>query len=148
MLNAWFLGKSGQALLRELLDSGAYRINVPEEGALLVVAWLRGQGEEASARMLVETLAPFFHRLRFYPVPHPASVEDGFRVRLQTVKQLRDRLGEVRPRPKLERQRESLLTWTPLYDRLVQLFVETRTAEGICQDFPPGWHERARLEDL
>src|SRR5262245_11467703 len=44
----------------ELLASGCYRIDVPEEGALLVVAWLRRRGELDRATALVETLAPWF----------------------------------------------------------------------------------------
>src|SRR5512139_3044430 len=49
----------------ELLVSGCYRIDIPEEGALLVVAWLRRRGELDHADALVRTLAPWFETLRF-----------------------------------------------------------------------------------
>src|SRR5688572_17094269 len=42
----------------DMLASGRYRIDVPEEGALLVAAWLRERGEAEKAAQLVEKLAP------------------------------------------------------------------------------------------
>src|SRR5207247_4262174 len=43
-LNAYFVNDAGLAELTERLRSGCYDITVPEEGALLVVAWLAGNG--------------------------------------------------------------------------------------------------------
>jgi hypothetical protein len=39
-LNSWFLGDAGQRDLLQVLAEGRYRVEVPEEAALLVVAWL------------------------------------------------------------------------------------------------------------
>ena len=44
-LNSFFVTEEGMARLRDMLSSGRYEIEVPEEGALLVVAWLLGQGK-------------------------------------------------------------------------------------------------------
>lgn len=42
-LNTYYLSDEGLGELQHLLASGCYRINVPEEGALLVVAWLKAE---------------------------------------------------------------------------------------------------------
>src|SRR5689334_18383693 len=39
-LNAYFLSSEGQGELREMLASGRYRVQLPEEGALLTLTWL------------------------------------------------------------------------------------------------------------
>jgi hypothetical protein len=43
---------------QELVASGRYRIDVPEEGALLVLAWLPARGEIERANQLLNLLAP------------------------------------------------------------------------------------------
>jgi hypothetical protein len=43
-----------------------YRIDVPEEAALLIVAWLLLQGRAEEARALIGIITPFFGRLRFF----------------------------------------------------------------------------------
>ncbi|SRR5579884_323175 len=49
ILNSYYLSDPGIAELQQMVRTGRYRINVPEEGALLVVAWLlaHNQGEAA-----------------------------------------------------------------------------------------------------
>ena len=44
-LNTYFLSEEGMGQLTEQLDSGCYEIAAPEEGALLVVAWLLRNGQ-------------------------------------------------------------------------------------------------------
>ncbi len=141
-LNAYFLSEEGLALLGEMLATGAYRVDVPEEGAFLVAAWLLRHGAAEQARTMLEELAPFFSRLRFYPVPHTPSTEDGLHVHLQSVAETTKQLQRVRLPLDIERGRESAEVWTPLYDELVQLFLETRTSEGVCRHFPATWSER------
>src|SRR5262245_5523461 len=63
-LNMHYL-ESGEA--NELLASGSYRIDVPEESVLLVVAWLRAHGHDAAAEQLVEAIEPWLGELRFFP---------------------------------------------------------------------------------
>lgn len=143
-LNAYFLGDEGLALLQDMLATGAYRVDVPEEGALLVVAWLLRHGDPDAARALIETLAPFFSRLRFYPVPQAPSTEDGLRVHLQTVGDTSRQLARVSMPLGLARQHESVEVWTPLYDQLIQLFREAGASEGPGWQFPAPWFERGR----
>lgn len=167
-LNAWFLRDDGQHALTEALRSGCYRVRVPEEGALLTVTWLLRQGEAEQALALLETLAPFTDRLRFYPTPDPRPFSPSAVVRLQTVGSTVRQLESVQPRPQVSKMNEALRVWNPLYDRAVELFLETVTGERPhlaveggalvrrpdgqgrveggwpCQHWPEGWHERAR----
>lgn len=57
-LNLWYLGDDGLAELLDALRTGRYRIDVPEEAALLVVAWLLDHGRDAAALDLVAELRP------------------------------------------------------------------------------------------
>lgn len=124
-LNASFLDEAGLAELTGLLRSGCYRIEVPEEGALLVVAWLLGHGYGDEARALLEKLGPFLSRLRFYPVPAERALTPSAMVHVQTIKETIERLDKVPENERALLQRQVLQVWNPLFDRLVALFAET-----------------------
>ncbi len=148
-LNLHFL-QSSETL--ELLRSGAYRLEVPEEAALLVVAWLRHQGKEQEATNLVYTLAPWFRELRFFPIPAaPApSVEAGV-VWMQDCAATIDELAKTRQQPRVQCMQQALQVWAPLHDRAIELALATvdgeppRLIEGklgggqVGQHFPPRW---------
>lgn len=167
-LNTYFLTDAGLAELQSLLTSGAYRINLPEEGALLVVAWLVQEGQIESAQKLLETLGAWFSRLRFYPIPADALRPSGSRVFLQNVGETVETLKRVESNAQMLAQKEMVCIWTPLYDQMMQLFIETVTGElpslicdesgnwtrldngkfpvqggWPCQQYPPGWFEKA-----
>jgi hypothetical protein len=172
-LNAHYLGDEGLDELQRLLANGCYRINVPEEGALLVVAWLVRNGQVDKARSLLDEISPYFPRLRFYPVADSRPLTAGPMVSLQTVGETITALQEIRPSPRVARQKEAISVWAPLYDRVISLFVETVTGplpslrlgpdgkplrsesgkfhiEGgwPCQAYPEGWKARAQsLQD-
>ncbi len=168
-LNSYFLGDEGIAELQRMLVSGCYRITVPEEGALLVVSWLLQQDRPDQARELLDQIGPFLSRLRFYPVPDPRPLTVSSLVHLQTVGQTVQALKEIKVPKVVQAQREAIQVWTPLFDRIVELFLETlegppptlqtgpdgkplRTAAGKffieggwpCQHYPEGWVARAR----
>jgi len=168
VLNAHFLTEAGLDQLREMLAGGRYRIELPEEGALLVVAWLFDHGHGDRARAVLDAIAPFLGRLRFYPMPHDVPLDSGVEVHLQPVA---DTIAGLERLPEQERvlaQREAALVWAPLLDRMVALMLET--VEGAlpavatdargkpirnpdstwpvtggwpCQHYPEGWRERA-----
>jgi hypothetical protein len=166
-LNTWFLGE-GHRELAEALRTGCYRVQVPEEGALLTVTWLLGHGEVDRAIELLEKLAPLTDRLRFYPVPDPRPLSPSAVVRVQTVRTTVQQLEAVQPRPQIAKMNETLRVWNGLYDRAVELFLETvrgefphlatengalvRRADGQpqaqggwpCLLWPEGWRERAQ----
>jgi hypothetical protein len=168
-LNAWYLSEQGLAKLREMLVSGCYRVNVPEEGALLMVAWLLDHGQPEQARALLDVIGPYFPRLRFYPqdVSHPMVSQSV--VHLQNIGQTIVDLQKIRPNPLFETQKEAVTVWLPLYDRVFALFAETVRGElpslrkgadnkplhsetgkflfdggWPCQIYPEGWIVRAK----
>ncbi len=168
-LNGYFLSDDGVRDLQQILESGGYRVQVPEEGALMVVAWLLRGGQVEAARAVLEEIGPFFNRLRFYPIPHPRPLAATGRIHLETVGRTIERLEKLRNRDEVETMREALRVWAPLEDQAVRLFVETvegdlpslltridgtpiRSESGSfridggwpCQRFPAGWRDRAR----
>lgn len=167
-LNAWFLGDEGQLLLREALRTGAFRVRVPEEGALLVVTWLLAHGHGPAALEVLGELLPFLDRLRFYPVLGADLRPAGALVRLRTVREVTADVSAVQPQAQVARMNEVIRVWNPLQDRLLALWLETVEGEpprnatdasgALARDpngqpvpeggwpgrvFPPGWHTRA-----
>ena len=124
-LNRFFLSDDGLTGLVERLNSGAYEIGVPEEGMLLVVAWLVSNGHSSQARVLLDSLAPFFPKLSFYPEPVERPRRFGSRVFVQTVDDTLRSLRAIRPNRAIETQDEAITVWTPIYDELIGLFLET-----------------------
>jgi hypothetical protein len=142
-LNAHFLTESGLADLQDRLGTGCYDLAVPEEGALMVVAWLVQRRFEKDARGLLDILSPYFSRLRFYPIPLQQPRRFGSQVHLQDVgKTLEDLMG-IRPNKRILAQKEAIEVWAPLYDRIVALFLETVKNDWPCQSYPDGWPEHA-----
>jgi hypothetical protein len=168
-LNHHYLGDAGFADLRRMLASGHYRVDVPEEGALLAVAWLLGHGHVDAAQGVLREIAPHFPTLRFYPVPADVPLPGGDLVHLRTVGETVQELRAVRAPAEVLVQREATTVWAPLGDRAVELFLETvegpapvlqAVAEGEaethvitggwpCRHYPEGWQARALalLED-
>lgn len=167
-LNRYFLSDAGLHRLRQALKENRYEICVPEEGALPVVAWLIDQGFVEQARQLIDAIAPYMSQLRFYPAMSEARLSAGTLVQLEDAATTAKRLQAIRPNPRIVAQREAVGVWTPLYDRLVALFLETvvgappkalRDDAGVwrrgsaeqfvveggwpCAQYPAGWTERA-----
>ncbi|PKL77097.1 MAG: hypothetical protein CVV27_06880 [Candidatus Melainabacteria bacterium HGW-Melainabacteria-1] len=163
-LNAWYLSEAGLARLHDLLDSGHYALDVPEEGALLVVATLLREGPDLNdlnvqveraeaARELIEILAPWFSQLRFYPRPTGKARRFGPLVSRQSAGAVRAQLAARRPLARLQAQKEAVNVWAPLYDEALGLLVETVVDDWPCQYYPAGWPERvsdllARYDEL
>ncbi|WP_406193130.1 hypothetical protein OH807_02200 [Kitasatospora sp. NBC_01560] len=142
-LFAHSLTETGLTGLWELLDTGRYRVTVPEEAALLTVAWLVRAGEQAAALDLVGVLAPFADRLRFTPPPGDDAPVDADAVHRRTVGDAVTALTGRRPNRAVETQREALTVWLPFSDELLAHWLET-TGTGRVLDAPPGeeWHRR------
>jgi hypothetical protein len=167
-LNSYYLSEPGQIELHGMLSTGCYRINVPEEGALLVVAWLLEHGDPDKARSVLDEISPFLTRLRFYPVSDTRPLPAGSLVYLQTVRRTIQNLEKLKISTRIQAQREAVLIWAPTSDRVVELFLETveggapsleqgpngklvRTTTGKliinggwpCQKYPADWNIRA-----
>ena len=168
-LNTDCLTEPGLVRLQAQLASRRYAVDLPEEAALLTVAWLVGQGQVAQAAELVRQIGPFFSTLRFYPAPADEPEPAGLEVSLETVGDAVRRLSAVTPCPRLQAQKEAIRVWAPLYDEAVGLWLDTvegevpqarRTVTGAwerspqggfsltggwpCRRYPSGWNDRAR----
>lgn len=161
-LNAFHITEAGLGRLAEALDSGRYRVDVPEEGALLAVAWLATRGHADAAREVLDEIGPWFGRLRFYPAPAVRPLPDTDLVRLHDVADVVRRLRGARVPGDILTMQEALSVWVLHADRIAALIAETvegpeprlvsegadgtSAAEGgwPFQAFPPGWTERAR----
>jgi hypothetical protein len=142
-LNLRCLTDEGMAELSGQLRSGCYDLAVPEEGAMLVVAWLAEHGHAEAARELIAELAPFFPILRFYPVPLQHARHFGSRVHLKSVAEVIRDVRAITPNKRVLAQKEALQIWTPLHDRIVSMFLETVVDGWPCRHYPPNWSARA-----
>ncbi|MFF3288141.1 hypothetical protein [Streptomyces sp. NPDC003023] len=143
-LFAHSLTETGLAELWELLDSGCYEVAVPEEAALLTVAWLVREGETDAALELVTELAPFAADLRFTPRPADRPAPDVTAVHRRTVGDAVVTLIRRGPNRAVEAQREALTVWRPFADELLAHWLETaEPGEAVGSAVPdPGWNER------
>lgn len=140
------LTEEGLSGLCELLDSGAYEVAVPEEAALLTVAWLGRAGENDAAVRLVAELEPFAGLLRFLPRPAERSAPGPDAVHRLTVGQARAALSGRRPHRGVEVQREALTVWHPFGDELLSHWLETAEDGVVLARVPDdAWRERGAL---
>lgn len=146
-LFAWHLSDAGLAELGSLLGSGGYRLEMPEQAALLTVAWLASSGDRARALGLLDEIGPYAGRLSFAPVPDPAARRDPSVVWRAPAGAVGGALRGRRENARVETMREALTVWNPFADDLLELWVSTRDADGVLGAvFPARWRERA--EDL
>lgn len=144
VINAWYLGEAGLAALTAQWRDGRYRIDVPEQGALLVVAALRAHGRIDAATELTATIAPYFERVRFYPEPADAAAPDDGRVSVRDAGWVAAALERKRPQPRVRAQQEAAAVWLPHHDRVVAMFLETVEDGWPCRRYPADWAQRAR----
>lgn len=144
-LNTWYLTDAGLAELQAMLTTQTYEIDVPEAGALLVVAWLAGNSFDGQALDLVAELYPLIGRLRFYPRPSDRGATSGTVVHLRTAAEVADQLRERKVPGQIAAMVETLTVWNPLFDRLVALWLQTVEGDWPCQRWPEVWpSDRAR----
>ncbi|MEV7287785.1 hypothetical protein AB0O01_24975 [Streptomyces sp. NPDC093252] len=141
-----FLTEAGLTELGALLDSGHYEVAVPEEGALLTVAWLARAGRTDAALDLVAELAPFAQRLRFTPRPAQRPAPDAATVHRSTAGEASRALAARRPSTAVETQREALAVWAPFGDELLAHWLETaEDGEVLARRPDADWQRRAAL---
>ncbi len=142
-LFTWYLTEPGVAALNELLDTGRYRIDVPEEAGLLTVAWLLRAGDRLAALTLLDTLRPFADWLRFVPRPADQPLPGPEILWRHTAGDARDAVTSRRPNARLEAMREALTVWNPFADELLGLWLETVVDGRVARHFPSDWPARA-----
>ncbi|MEV0095502.1 hypothetical protein [Streptomyces sp. NPDC050738] len=142
-LFAYCLTEPGIARLNTLLDSGRYEVTVPEEAALLTVAWLVRAGEVDAAVELVGAIEPFADQLRFTPKPSDAPPPDPAAVHRRTVAEAGASLGRRRPNAAVEAQREAVTIWQPFGDALLAHWLETAGSGRVLDRAPDAaWYRR------
>ena len=142
-LNAWHLSDAGIEALQHRLRCGGYRIDVPEEAALLTVAWLLSQGRAEEARALIETIAPFFDRLRFFPPPAQGLPVSAAEVHVFVAGDVRQRLATLPGQAQLAAQKRAIDVRLPLYDAAIAHVLATYADDWPCRQYPQGWREHA-----
>ncbi|GCD97892.1 hypothetical protein [Embleya hyalina] len=140
----YFLTDAGLDELYTMLDSGRYHVAVPEEAALLTVAWLLRAGDRFAALTLLDEITPYADRLRFLPRVCDTPVPDGSAVHRESVGSLRATLGARRPKPAVEAMNEALTVWNPFADQLLAHWLETVDDGRLGAVHPAGWTERGR----
>jgi hypothetical protein len=145
-LFAWHLTDAGLIRLWGLLDDGRYQVTVPEEAALLTVAWLLQAGDLAAALDLLAVLEPWAGTLRFVPRSAPQESaswsQDWSVVARQTVGEVAECLGLRREQHQVATMREALTVWNPFADELLVHWLETAEEGRIGRRFPDGWFDR------
>ncbi|MGR0319335.1 hypothetical protein [Agromyces sp. ZXT2-3] len=124
LLFGHYLTDAGLKELYELLDSGTYTVEVPEDAALLTVAWLVRSGDRAGALELLEAIAPYSEKLRFAPKRAAATQSPPDHVFRLSAGDARQALVSRRDRERVETQREALAVWNPLADRVLTHMLE------------------------
>lgn len=131
-LNLYYASDVGRAQLLEALREDRYAVEVPEEAALLVVAWLLDEHHEGLALELLAELRPLMHRLRFYPriTERPSASSAG--VHVFTAGAVAQQLRTITPQRHVAEMNATLAVWNPLYDALVGLWLTTVEGEPPC----------------
>jgi hypothetical protein len=138
--------------LLSMLDSGCFRVTVPEQATLLVVALLASNGRSDEAYDLLSIIEPWMDRLRFYPEPSETPLPLAATVHLESVGQVVDRLNRIEDQARILAQKETLNIWLPLHDEFVRLvvdscqFSEVESVESLGEPFThcdEHWHRRA-----
>ena len=119
-LNAYFVGDEGFESLMRLCDSGRYEIHQPEEGALLVVAWLAKNGYEEESQQLLEVLVPHFAKVRFYPRPSETAQAITEWVFLESVREVLEKLDKIKTSSQILTQLEAIRVWESYRDKLIR----------------------------
>ncbi|CAK9783777.1 hypothetical protein CC85DRAFT_191786 [Cutaneotrichosporon oleaginosum] len=118
---AYYLSDTGLAELYALLDSGLYAVKVPEEAALLTVAWLLRAGDEGGALAILDSIQPYSGRFRFAPRRDATLIPPGHTFRM-SVSEARQALKARHSPPVIESMLETLRVWNPYADRLLALW--------------------------
>lgn len=144
LLFGHYLSDDGLEELYGLLDGGTFRVDVPEDAALLCVAWLVRADDRAAALELLDALSPFVARLRFVPrvAPTPTTPPDHvFRLAAGEARTILTTRDEQR---RVETQREALTVWNPFADRVLALWWEQFVDGGPNTEPDDEWLTRAR----
>jgi hypothetical protein len=142
-LNTWHLTDEGIEALQKQLVNSDYRVDVPEEAALLYVVWLLGQQRTEEARKLIVSIAPFFEQLRFFPMASDGLPLAPTEVHIFDVGDIKKLLSKLPAQQRLAVQKHVVATRLTLYDAAISLFLLTYQDDWPCRQYHEGWLEQA-----
>jgi hypothetical protein len=143
---AYYLTDAGLAELWEMLDNGRYDVSVPEEAALLTVAWLLRAGDRLGALTLLDRIEPLAGLLRFTPRPSDSRPREPSVVSRARAGEVREALKRRRPHQGAETAREALTVWNPFSDELLRHWLDTAERGRVATRMSARWIGRgARL---
>lgn len=140
--NLHALGEGRQELL-DRLAQGAYRIDVPEQGAIPVIVWLVANGHADAGFDLLESLRPWLHRLAFTPDPAPPSSASPAAF-VRSVGEVAAGLLAKQPQRQVAAMNATLSIWRPLQDELAALLDRTVVEGRVGARIEDGWWDEAR----
>ena len=143
------LSDEGLAWIRMLLASRKYKIELPEDSALFVIAWLHGKEREKEAISIIEEIAHYGAEFHFTPKRMMESLIQTENVYRLSANEVREKLLSCKKNLEIERQREAHQIWIPYLDKLVfhwlalldNDFDESKTELAPDQD----WKESAAM---
>lgn len=138
-----FLTDAGLQELYGLLDSGAYRVEIPEDAVLLTIAWLVRAGDRAAALDLLDEVSPFAEKLRLAPKAADAPTSPPDHVFRITAGEAADALRTRKPNPRVEAEREALAVWNPFSDRVLSLWLQQYRDGQVSLDGGAAWRDNA-----
>lgn len=138
------LTDAGLAELTARLDDGRYEIAVPEEAALLTVAYLIRVGDRAAALALLDEIGAYAGLLRFTPRPGSTAPPDPSVAHRLTVGEVRHQIAARPPNRAVDAMREALLVWNPFADELLEHWLRTVAGGRVGAVLDDGWYERGR----
>ncbi len=118
-LNNYFVSDDGIKCLSNLLKSEKYKVNLPEECALLTVAWVLKNNFIEQAEELLTIISPFFDKLRFYPQPCKLAQPLSTKVHLKNISEVVYDLQNGFQQQRLKVQKIQITIWVPIYDKVV-----------------------------
>lgn len=139
-LFAALLTEDGMRHLWSVLDSGAYRVDVPEAAALLTVAWLVRRGDVGAAVRVLDAVRPFADRLRFVPLV-PAAPYDASLLWRETAGDVAAALRARKPAQRVVAMNAVLSAWNPYADALLEHWLATVVDGRVDARRPAGWTE-------
>jgi hypothetical protein len=140
----WYLSEAGLGYLADLLASKTYRVELPEEAALLVMTWLGCAGGSEDAVRLIQTIAAYADRIRFAPASTGPPIGDLDIVYRETAGDVAAALERRSPNERVEAMREAIEVWAPFGDELLGLFLRIVSDGEIPHGVPNDWLADAR----
>lgn len=137
------LTEVGQSKLGALVDDKRYRVNIPEEAALLAVCWLARNGDLSGAADVVSKIAPFAGRMKFLPEIAEQSLPDDQIAWRMNAGEARYLMAHKRDNKRVAAMNETLSVWTPLKLEFLTLWDSVRRSDTVVTDFDATWHNKA-----